>query len=216
MMLAERNAAANTRLAYQRDLTDAALFMAKRKIDFDQANEEDIRAYIVGLKDASARTQARRLSALRQYFRFLASEKTRLEDPTRNIDAPKTGRSLPKYLSEDEVLLLLKAVQKMPGYEGARLCAMMELLYAGLRVTELVSLPLGAILFDRGLVQVRGKGGKDRVVPLGDPAIAALRDWMEFRKAGLKAGGGTLMKTFLFPSTHAKTGYITRQRFSNF
>lgn len=214
MMLAERNAAANTRLAYQRDLTDAALFMAKRKIDFDQANEEDIRAYIVGLKDASARTQARRLSALRQYFRFLASEKIRLEDPTRNIDAPKTGRSLPKYLSEDEVLLLLKAVQKMPGYEGARLRAMMELLYAaGLRVTELVSLPLGAILFDRGLVQVRGKGGKDRVVPLGDPAIAALRDWMEFRKAGLKAGGGTLMKTFLFPSTHAKTGYITRQRF---
>ncbi|MDD3181237.1 MAG: site-specific tyrosine recombinase XerD [Alphaproteobacteria bacterium] len=215
MMLAERNAAANTRLAYQRDLLDAAAFMAKKKVALDQAVEEDVRAYILSLKDGSPRTQARRLSALHQYYRFLASEKLRLEDPTRNIDAPKMGRSLPKYLTEAEVLSLIKAVHKVKGYDGARLRALLELLYAsGLRVTELVSLPLGAVLFDRGLVQVRGKGGKDRVVPLGDPAIAAIKDWLDFRKAGLKARVDTKsMHLFLFPSSQSKTGYITRQRF---
>jgi len=219
MMLAERNAAANTRMAYQRDLLDAAGFLAKKKVDFSRANEDDIRAYIVSLHESSAKTQARRLSALRQFFRFLASEKVRLDDPTRNIDAPKTGRSLPKYLSEAEVLSLLKAVNKVAGYEGARLKALLELLYAsGLRVTELVSLPMGAVLFDRGLVQVRGKGGKERMVPLGDPAVAALRKWVELRKIALKDGadkGGTARsrQTFLFPSSRSKTGYITRQRF---
>lgn len=215
MMLAERNAAANTRLAYQRDLLDAQTFLAKKKITLDEAGEDQVRAYILSLKDASPRTQARRLSALRQYYRFLASEKQRVDDPTRNIDAPKMGRSLPKYLSEDEVLTLLKVVQKLKGYEGARLRAMLELLYAsGLRVTELVSLPLGAVLFDRGLVQVRGKGGKERMVPLGDPAIEALREWMDFRKAALKTRtDDRVMKMFLFPSSQSKTGYITRQRF---
>ena len=214
MMLAERNAAANTRLAYQRDLADAAGFLSKRKVDFEAAGEEDIRAYIVSLKEASPRTQARRLSALRQFFRFLASEKMRLDDPTRNIDAPKMGRSLPKYLSEEEVLALLKAVGKLGSYEGARLKAMLELLYAsGLRVTELVSLPMGAVLFDRGLVQVRGKGGKERMVPLGDPAVAALKKWMDFRKAAHKEDAARAKQTFLFPSAQSKTGYITRQRF---
>lgn len=214
MMLAERNAAANTRLAYQRDLADAAGFLSKRKVDFEAAGEEDIRAYIVSLKEASPRTQARRLSALRQFFRFLASEKMRLDDPTRNIDAPKMGRSLPKYLSEEEVLALLKAVGKLGSYEGARLKAMLELLYAsGLRVTELVSLPMGAVLFDRGLVQVRGKGGKERMVPLGDPAVAALKKWMDFRKAAHKEDAARTKQTFLFPSAQSKTGYITRQRF---
>ncbi|MGE4351736.1 MAG: site-specific tyrosine recombinase XerD [Bdellovibrionales bacterium] len=214
MMLAERNAAANTRLAYRRDLEDAAGFMAKKKIPFDHAGEDDVRAYILSLKDVSPRTQARRLSALRQYYRFLASEKVRGDDPTRNIDAPKMGRSLPKYLSEAEVLSLLKAVHKTKGYEGARLRAMLELLYAsGLRVTELVTLPLGAVLFDRGLVQVRGKGGKDRVVPLGDPAIEAIKEWMEVRKAALKAGATRPMQLALFPSARSKTGTLTRQRF---
>lgn len=215
MMLAERNAAANTRMAYRRDLLDAAGFLAKKKVMLDEASEDQVRAYIVSLKGASPRTQARRLSALRQYYRFLASEKQRLEDPTRNIDAPKMGRSLPKYLTEGEVFALLKAVAKMKGYDGARLRAMMELVYAsGLRVTELVSLPLGAVLFDRSLVQVRGKGGKDRVVPLGDPALDSLRTWMDFRKANLKTEDGSrLRQQFLFPSVSSKTGYLTRQRF---
>lgn len=211
MMLAERGAAANTRAAYRRDLTDAASFFAARKVALDKAREDDVRAYIVSLGDRAARTQARHLSALKQYYRFLMSEKIRIEDPTRSIDAPKTGRSLPKYLSEDEVLSLLKAVAKLKGYEGARLRAMLELVYAsGLRVTELVSLPVGAVLFDRGLVQVRGKGGKERMVPLGDPAVAALKAWLSLRKGAQKQAKPS---SFLFPSTHSKTGYLTRQRF---
>ena len=157
MMLAERNAAANTRAAYARDLEDAAQFLARRQVELAAASEDDIRAYITSLKNLAARTQARRLSALRQFFRFLCSEQQRAEDPTRNIGAPKLGQSLPKYLSEEEVAALLKVVTRMKGEDGARLRALLELLYAaGLRVTELVSLPLGSLLFDRGLVRVRG------------------------------------------------------------
>lgn len=211
MMLAERGASANTRAAYRRDLDDASQFLFERKIGLDAASEEDLRAYVVSLRKAAPRTQARRLSALRQYYRFLCSENIRLEDPTRNIDPPRLGRPLPKYLSEEEVFALLKSVQKTKGAEGARLRALLELLYAaGLRVTELVGLPLGAVLFERGLVQVKGKGGKERMVPLGDPAVAAVQDWLPFRKEAL---GEKKASSFLFPSAQSKTGYLTRQRF---
>ncbi|MFA6279322.1 MAG: site-specific tyrosine recombinase XerD [Bdellovibrionales bacterium] len=214
MMLAERGASANTRAAYASDLAFAATFMqTKRGVGLEKANEEDIRAYIAHeLRAAAPRTQGRRLSSLRQFFRFLASEKMRMDDPTRHIDAPRLGRSLPKYLSEKEVLALIKVVNKIKGREGLRLRAMLELLYAsGLRVSELVSLPLGAVLFDRGVVQVRGKGGKERVVPLGDPAIEAVKAWIDSRADYQKARGAK--SAFLFPSAQSKTGYLTRQRF---
>ena len=211
MMLAERNAASNTRAAYARDLEDAAQFLARRKVELAAASEDDIRAYITSLRNLAARTQARRLSALRQYFRFLCSEQQRAEDPTRNIGAPKLGQSLPKYLSEAEVAALLKVVNRMKGEDGARLRALLELLYAaGLRVTELVSLPLGSLLFDRGLVRVKGKGNKERLVPLGDPAIAALKNWLEHRKSQL---GSKRTSPYLFPSFGGHLGYMTRQRF---
>lgn len=211
MMLAERNAALNTRAAYARDLEDAAQFMARRKGLLDDASEDDIRAYIASLHELSARTQARRLSALRQYFRFLCSEQRRKDDPSRNIDAPKLGRPLPKYLSEQEVGALLDVVARMKEEEGARLKAMLELLYAaGLRVSELCGLPLGSLLFDRGLVRVKGKGGKERLVPLGDPAIAALKRWIEQRKVVM---GDKRASPYLFPSLGSRTGHITRQRF---
>ncbi len=211
MLLAERGAAANTRLAYRRDLEEASGFLAKKKIALEKANEDDLRAYIVSLRDFSPRTQARRLSALRQYYRFLASEDIRADDPTRNIDAPRMGRALPKYLSEEEVLALLNVIKKTRGADGARLRALLELLYAaGLRVSELVGLPLGAVSFDRGTVQVQGKGGKERTVPLGDPAVLAVKEWLPWRKESL---GEKRKSAFLFPSFSSKTGYITRQRF---
>lgn len=211
MLLAERNASLNTRMAYARDLEHAEQFMQERKSDLDQAGEDDVRAYIASLHEFSAKTQARRLSALRQYYKFLCTENRRAEDPTRNIDSPKLGRSLPKYLSEEEVAKLLKVVKDMQGWEGARLKALLELLYAaGLRVTELVSLPLGALLFDRGLVRVRGKGNKERLVPLGDPAIDALKNWLEQRKIML---GPKRSSLYLFPSFSSKKGFLTRQRF---
>lgn len=211
MLLAERGAAANTRLAYRRDLEEASGFLAKRKIALEKATEADLRAYIVSLRNFSPRTQARRLSALRQYYRFLASEDIRADDPTRNIDAPRMGRALPKYLDEEEVLALLNVIKKTQGADGARLRALLELLYAaGLRVSELVGLPLGAVSFDRGAVQVQGKGGKERTVPLGDPAILAVKEWLPWRKESL---GEKRKSSFLFPSFSSKTGYITRQRF---
>ncbi|MDD3288862.1 MAG: site-specific tyrosine recombinase XerD [Alphaproteobacteria bacterium] len=211
MMLAERNSAANTRAAYRRDLAHASLFMAQRNVDLSRANDEDIRAYMAALNVMSATTQARRLSALRQFFRFLGSEKIRKDDPTRNIDPPKTGRSLPKYLSEKEVLDLLSVSGKMVNADGARLNALLELLYAsGLRVSELVGLPLGAVLFDRGMVRVLGKGSKERLVPVGDAAIEAIKKWMTYRKDML---GDKRKSQFLFPSFSSKTGYLTRQRF---
>ncbi len=210
MMLAERNASPNTRQAYARDLGDASAFLARNKIILSAASEDDLRAYLRAAKQHSARTQARRLSALRQFFRFLCSENYRKEDPTRSIDAPKMGRSLPKYLSEEEVDALLQTAAHYPGDDGLRLRVMLELLYAaGLRVSELVFLRVPAIQFDRGMVLVKGKGGKERVVPLGDPAIKALLRWLPVRKKLL--GKGT--SPFLFPSPlKAKSAPITRQR----
>ena len=205
MMLAERNAAANTRAAYARDLGDAAMFLARKETDLVEANEEDLRAYLHSLGKNTARTQARRLSALRQFFRYLCSENIRKEDPTRSLDAPKLGRALPKYLSEEEILRLLNTVAAYPPADGVRLCAMLELLYAaGLRVTELVSLPTAAIQFDRCVVRVTGKGGKERIVPLGEPALKAIQAWLLVRREN---------SPYLFPSPTRLNAAITRQRF---
>ncbi|HEU0118744.1 MAG TPA: site-specific tyrosine recombinase XerD [Alphaproteobacteria bacterium] len=210
MLLAERNASINTRAAYGRDLKDAAQFVMKRKSDLGEASENDIRAYMQSLGKTAPKTQARRLSALRQFYRFLCSEHHRKDDPSRAIDAPKLGRSLPKYLSEEEVEKLLAVVNKMKGDEGARLRAMLELLYAsGLRVTELVSLPLSGVRFDNDLVQVRGKGGKERVVPLGEPAVKALKAWLPLRKSIL---GDAKKSIYLFPA-RGGAKHLTRQRF---
>lgn len=211
MLLAERNAAANTRAAYGRDLSDAAHYMLRKKARLADASEDELRAYLGSLAKTAPRTQARRLSALRQFFRFLCSERQRKDDPTRNIDAPRLGRALPKYLSEDEVEKLLHTIGNRKNHDTARLKAMLELLYAaGLRVTELVSLPLAAVQFDRGMVLVKGKGGKERVVPLGDPALRALKTWLSYRKETLDRH--ELRSPFLFPARDG-TKPITRQRF---
>lgn len=211
MMLAERNAAKNTRAAYARDLGDAAVFLMRKKIDLVDASEDDLKAYLRAQNKNAPRTQARRLSALRQFFRFLCSENIRKEDPTRTIDAPKLGKPLPKCLSEEEVSRLLDTAAKFPGDEGVRLRAMLELLYAsGLRVSELVGLSVSSIQFDRSVVLVRGKGNKERVVPLGEPAVAAVQNWLPVRKKML---GEKRSSPFLFPS-HArhKIAPMTRQR----
>ncbi|HUY67765.1 MAG TPA: site-specific tyrosine recombinase XerD [Alphaproteobacteria bacterium] len=212
MLLAERNASPNTRLAYSRDLADAARFLAKREIDLAGASEDNLRAYLASLGAAKASTQARRLSALRQFFRFLLSEHHRKDDPSRALDAPKQGRHLPKYLSEEEVGRLFAAVDHRHGFEGARLKAMLELLYAaGLRVSEMMNLPLAAVQFEDGFVQVKGKGGKERVVPIGAPALKALKAWLPYRKRTVSEGD---FAHYLFPSRHGgRATPLTRQRF---
>lgn len=209
-LVAERNAAANTRAAYQRDLKDLQRFLANRGRDIVNARCDDLHAYMQSLSVAAAATQARRLSALRQFYKFLCSEKLRRDDPSRDLIAPKQGRSLPQYLKSDEVIALCDAAATYKGAEGLRLCALIELLYAaGLRVSELVTLPLAA-LTAAPLLRVKGKGGKERMVPIGDIARTALENYIKVRGQFVPKGQTS---AFMFPSARAQTGHLTRQRF---
>ncbi len=225
MLAAERGAAANTREAYGRDLADFSGFLARRGRAVHQAGAADLRAYLGQLNDAgmAPRTAARRLSTLRQFHRFLFGEGLRADDPTAGLDSPRQGRALPKVLSETEVEALLAAARAWPGAAGTRLVALLELLYAtGLRVSELVALPAAAAARDPRVLIVTGKGGKERMVPLSEPARDALK---RYRAAAGKRGRGASTEApaaqaprapqapskWLFPSRGA-AGHLTRQR----
>jgi integrase/recombinase XerD len=213
MIAAERGGSANTIQAYRHDLEDYEGFLARRRVSLDAGSADDVRAYLARLQSAglSPRTQARRLSALRQFHRFLYGEGVRGDDPTGAVDGPRLGRPLPKVLDEPEVGRLLEAAQALEGAEGLRLVAMLELLYgAGLRVSELVSLRLQAVRQETGTLMVRGKGEKERVVPLTPPAIAALKAYGAVRARFLKPGASS---PWLFCS-HGAAGHLTRQRFA--
>ena len=154
------------------------------------------------------RTTARRLSALRQFHKFLFAEGVRSDDPTGQLDSPRLGRPLPKLLAEAEIEALIAAARQMAGPEGKRLVCFVELLYAtGLRVSELVALPLGRLRDERFLL-VTGKGGKERLVPLSAPARQALADYAAVRGEFLAEGATS---RFLFPSRGAE-GHLTRRR----
>lgn len=215
MMVAERNAAERTRVAYDKDLRDFGGFLARRRVAVDQARPEDVAAYVKSQADAglSPRTQARRLSALRQFHRFLVAEKRRDDDPTAKIDSPRLGRPLPKLLSETEMAALVAAARAQGGADGARLVALVEILYAaGLRVSEVAALTVGAI--QRGpegvgrMLLVRGKGNKERLAPLSPPARAALAEWLAIRAAQVPKDKPT---PFVFPS-HGASRHITPAR----
>lgn len=232
MMAAERGAAANTRAAYRRDLLHAEDWLQRKGTALTAAGTDELRRYLGALSapDArpdppnpgtptpatqalpspvSARTQARRLSALRQFFGFLVSEGLRADDPTTGLDAPCLDRSLPKVLSEAEVNALIAAAEQWDGLAAARLLALVEVLYAaGLRVSELVALPLTALDRELRHLIVRGKGGRERLVPLTEPAQRALATWLLLRGPVPGKPG-----RFLFPSTAAAAGHLTRQRF---
>jgi integrase/recombinase XerD len=213
MLAAERGASRNTREAYGRDLDDFAAFLTARAVDTVGASGADVADYMAELnrRAMAPRTAARRLSALRQYHRFLCAEKLRDDDPCALIDAPRQGRPLPKTLAETEVAALLAAARDTPGIEGLRLSALLELLYAtGLRVSELVGLPLATVQRDTGFVIVRGKGSKERLVPLTDAARAAVGVWLTARTAALPAGRPS---KWLFPS-RGRQGHLTRHRFA--
>jgi integrase/recombinase XerD len=204
MLVAERNAAANTLSAYRSDLEDFSGFAARRGTDLREARVEVLRAYLgaVAAAGLSARTAARRLSALRRFYRFLLREGVREDDPTELLDAPKLPRGLPKYLSEQEVdALLASAAGRSSG--SAAMVAALEILYAtGLRVSELLALPRAALAGDAAVLMVRGKGGKERLVPLSDAA----RDAAAALTAGRKG-------RWLFPG--GKPGQpLTRQGFA--
>jgi len=217
MLSAERNAAANTRAAYRRDLEDAAKFAASRKTVLGDVVTADLSAYLAALdrRGMSARSAARRLSALRQFFKFLLAENVRADDPTAALDGPKLGRPLPKLLAEEEMAALIELCTALDGATGARLKALVELSYAsGLRVSELVQLPLAAVLREQPVLVVRGKGSKERMVPLNAPARAALTAYLSLRAQFLAkdAKGQPKPSPYLFPS-RGKEGHLTRQRY---
>ncbi|WP_340150749.1 site-specific tyrosine recombinase XerD [uncultured Sneathiella sp.] len=210
MLLTERGAAANTLASYRRDLEDFSGFLARRGQNVRKATAADIQAYIKFLDDTGlkATTQARRLSAIRQFFSYLLGEDIRRDDPSLNIDSPRAGRRLPKYLTEAEVdKLLAAAMGDSP--EKKRLYSLLQLLYAtGLRVSELVSLPYPAIREQDRFLIVRGKGNKERLVPVNQTAKDALDQYLEVR-AGFCVDGKH--SKWLYPSRGGQ-GFLTRQR----
>jgi integrase/recombinase XerD len=211
MLVVERGAAANTIDSYRRDLVHVTGFLAGRSRTLDQARDDDLREYFAQLHSlgVTAATAARRLSALRQFYRFLHAEGVRGDNPTTAIDSPRRGRPLPRLLSEEEVTRLIDRARAKVGPEGVRLAALLEILYAtGLRVTELVGLPLSAVNRDPRFIAVRGKGGKERMVPVSEPAAAALAAYLAVRNHFCRNQPSS---PHLFPSrSHA--GHITRHR----
>lgn len=217
MLQAERGASKNTLIAYGGDLDDLLVFLRRRKQAPSTADAEALRAYLKSLDylGMTPRTVARRLSVIRQFFRFLLAERLREDDPASTLDSPQLGRPLPKVLSRAEVDRLIEATHGGDAgdrqSDGGRMATLLEILYGtGLRVSELVTLPLSAVERDPMVLIVRGKGDKERLVPLGDPARLAIAAWLPVRAALLAEGE---ISRFLFPS-RGRAGHITRQRFA--
>jgi integrase/recombinase XerD len=211
MMAAERGASRHTLDAYRRDLADFMGFLAKRGESLHEASAEAIRGYLAALAEAGLRasTAARRLAAIRQYFRFLYVEGRRADDPSAQIDRPRQGRRLPKLLAVEEIEALITAARAREGADGVRLTALLELFYAtGMRVSELAGLPLSAVTSERSVLTVRGKGGKERMVPVGRAAQEALAAWLAVRPLYVVEPSRA---RWLFPS-RGKAGHLTRQR----
>ena len=211
MLIAERGASRNTVDAYKRDLRDFAGSLVKRKKSLGNASSDDIRVYLELLEQSgmAPRTAARRLSAIRQLYRFLFNEGDRSDDPSTAIDSPRQGRPLPKILSEADVDRLLATAHKRDGDDGLRLTCLLEILYAsGLRVSELVALPVASVARDPHVLIVRGKGGKERMVPLTDAARDAIAAYKEARQSFLPEGATS---PYLFPSRSSE-GHLTRRR----
>lgn len=220
MLAAERGAGKNTLDAYSRDLADFSAFLAKTGRDVAQARTDDLRGYLQNLaaQGFKATSVARKLSAIRQLYRFLYAEGHRGDDPAAVLEGPKRAQTIPKVLAIREVDALLGAARgaitdaKKPPAErlrAARMTALLEVLYAtGLRVSELVSLPVSAARRDARLLMVRGKGGKERLVPLNDSAKTAMADYLRLRK-----DAGAAESKWLFPS-FGESGHVTRQHFA--
>jgi integrase/recombinase XerD len=212
MLAAERGAAVNTISAYTRDILDFATYLDGAGRTLADAGSADLRGYLGQLNTSGrgARTAARRLSAFRQFYRFLFADGVRHDDPTAGIDSPRQGRSLPRTLSEEDVEALFRAARARQDRNALRLRVLLEIIYAtGLRVSELVGLPLSARAGDGQFLLVAGKGGKERLVPLSEPARAAIDEWLPVRRVLVGERGSRWM----FPSG-AAAGHLTRQRFA--
>ena len=219
MLAVERGAAENTLQGYRRDLEDFSSFLGRSQVS--DAQSDDISAYMSDLtrRGFAETSQARRLSAVKQFFKFLYAEGMRADDPTRTLSSPKKRGSLPKVLSIDDVDRLIETARSQtlkPQRSSAarlrvqRMYTLIEVLYAtGLRVSELVALPVSAALRDARLIEIRGKGGKERLVPLSPAAQLAMKDYV-----GLRAAEGAYEKSPWLFRSHGDSGHLTRQHFA--
>jgi integrase/recombinase XerD len=224
MLAAEQGAGTNTLDAYRRDLTDLSEYLTRSRQTFVAVDTDGLRGYLADLDTRGFKSSsvARRLSAMRHLFRFLLNERVRGEDPAAILSGPKRGRGLPKVLSIADVDRMLtrakeltQAATGLKQLRAMRLYCLLEVLYAtGLRVSELVALPRTAARNDARMIVVRGKGNKERLVPLNDASRRAMSDYlaaMEAQKSE-KAKGATISK-WLFPS-FGESGHLTRQHFA--
>jgi len=216
---AERNASENTLYAYRRDLTAFLDFLKPMRLTLVKADRSHIEDYLVSMESEglAQATRARRLSAIKQVYRYGFEERLIQDDPALEIKGPKAKRKLPNHLSESDVNRLLEAAVQTgrTAADKRRTSCLMQILYAtGMRVSELVSLPVSAVRGDPEMLLIKGKGGKERLVPLSAPAkmaIAAyLTDWDHDQELARKKG--LPQSKFLFPS-RGKLGHLTRVRF---
>ena len=208
MLTAERGASKNTIQAYRTDLMDVLSFFTTKNVDMRKAKHTDLQSYIQSIeKNAlSPKTQTRRLCAIREFYRFLYSEDLIKKNPADYLQSPKTKKSLPKYLTEEEILTLIDCASK----KNLRIHLLLEMLYAsGMRVSELVSLPISSVVRDDKTVCILGKGNKERLVPLNNHTLNLLNKWLLKREFSLKKGR---QSKWLFPS-FSKSGHLTRDGF---
>jgi integrase/recombinase XerD len=225
MLSAERGHSANTLDAYSRDLTNFASFVHKRDRALEAATTDDITNFIALMVEEglAASSRARRLSALKQFFRFLVADGIRGDDPAGMVGGPKREAALPKTLTVDEVDLLLAAARRKveesrnaQRVKALRLYCLLEILYAtGMRVSELVALPRSALIGDERTLTIKGKGGRQRMVPLNPAAQDALVLYLRERDTAIATEGGSSAAAgaspWLFPSW-GQQGHLTRQR----
>jgi integrase/recombinase XerD len=228
MLSAERGASVNTLDAYSRDLMSFASFVHRRDRSLEQATTEDIRNFIARMVEEglAASSRARRLSALKQFYRFLLTDRIRPDDPAALVGGPKREAALPKTLSIEEIDQLLQAARRRvhesrngQRLKALRLYCLLEILYAtGMRVSELVALARSALVGDERMLTIKGKGGRQRMVPLNGEAQEALNLYLVERDAAVSAGngdgdglGGGAGSPWLFPSW-GQQGHLTRQR----
>ena len=226
MLAAEQGAGDNTLDAYRRDLTDFSEFLGRKGQNFAGAGTDELRDYLADLDTRGFKSSsvARRLSAMRHLFRFLLNERIRSDDPAAILSGPKRGRGLPKVLSIADVDRMLTRAKELSEAENAspqqrlramRLYCLLEVLYAtGLRVSELVALPLSASRRDARMIVVRGKGNKERLVPLNEASRQAMADYlvaMQALKSEKKKNAAG--SKWLFPS-FGESGHLTRQHFA--
>ncbi len=218
-MFAEQDASENTLKSYATDLQGFCAYLGKRKLTLKNATRADVEGFLISLEASglAESTRARRLSAIRQLYRFAFEEGWREDNPAAQIRGPRKKRHLPKTLSENDVDRLLVAATQTGRSEHDRLrnSCLMQVLYAtGMRVTELVSLPVAAVRGNPQMLLIRGKGNKERMVPLSPPAKMAIAVWLRAWDAiqELARKNGNEPSRFLFPST-GKLGHLTRIRF---